>query len=121
MAVALAWPLGAADGCSDGRLQGHGRCLHPCRLRVKDVQNRQGVDHFRIKGNANFAVGAQQFNIQRCMIGLPDGVRSIGFAPVNKLERVAVRFRAFMGKSNQVGWQSGDDAVDNPIARWGLA
>ena len=59
--------------------------------------------------------GLKQKDVEGCVIGLPDGVGSSRLTPVNHFESVAVRLRSFMRESNQIGWQGGDDAVDNPI------
>ena len=40
---------------------------------------------------------------------------------MNQLECVAVRLSAFVGESDQIGGQTGDDALNDPVARGLLA
>ena len=55
------------------------------------------------------------------MVGLPDCIRPFGFTPMNQFERFPIRFAAFMSKSKQVGGQTGNRSIDDPIAGSSLA
>ena len=79
------------------------------------------VDHGGEPRLGSRAVGTEQQNVERGVIGLPDRVGPIGFPPVYQLECVAIRFRPVMGERDQIGGQRGDDAIDEPIARWLLS
>src|SRR6266540_1774490 len=49
------------------------------------------------------------------MIGLPDGIRSNGFTPVNQFERIAVGFAALMGECEKVSGQVSNDVIDDRV------
>jgi hypothetical protein len=61
------------------------------------------VDHRGEPRLGGLAIRAQQQNVKRRVIGLPDGVWPLGFAAVNKFEGVAVSFRSLVSERNQVG------------------
>jgi hypothetical protein len=69
-------------------------------------------------GLLRFAVRADEQNIERRMIGLPNGVRASRFAPVNQVECFAIGLRALVGQGQEISWQPAYDAIYNPNS-WG--
>src|SRR5712692_18845 len=52
------------------------------------------------------------------MIGLPDGVRPIGFASIEQIKLLSVGFGAVVRQRHERGGQVMDNRVDEAIARW---
>ncbi len=52
------------------------------------------------------------------MIGLPDRVRSISFAPIEQIKLLRVGFGALMSQGHQRRGQVMDNRIDEAIARW---
>jgi hypothetical protein len=55
------------------------------------------------------------------MIGLPDGIRPVGFAPVDQFKCFAIRLCASVSQRQQISWQPSEDAIYGPITRGLLA
>ena len=55
------------------------------------------------------------------MVGLPDGIRAVRFAPVNQFEGIAVSFTSLMGKGDEIGGELAYDVVNHRIARGRLS
>src|ERR1022692_856767 len=62
------------------------------------------VDHGGEPRLGNLAVRTDQQNVERGVVGLPDRIRCVRFAPMNQFESVAVRLRSLMRKGHQIGW-----------------
>ena len=69
------------------------------------------VDNNREPRLCDVAVGTDQQNIERRVVSLPDGIRPVGFTPMNQFKGLAVRFAALMGKGEQIGGPVADDAI----------
>jgi hypothetical protein len=63
------------------------------------------------------AVRTDQQNIERRVVGLPDGIRPISLSPMNQFERFAVSLRAVMSEGDKIRWQAANDVEDSSIAR----
>src|SRR5207244_7075250 len=62
---------------------------------------------------------AHQEHIEQIVIGLPDGVGTIGFTAIQKIEALLVGFGALVGQGRQPSRKRTDNVIDDAVA-WRL-
>ena len=75
------------------------------------------VNNDRQPGFCWLAIWAHEQNVQWRMVGLPNGIRPVGFAAVNQFKSVAVNLTSMMSKSDEIRWQGRDNPINRPVAR----